>query len=170
MLHLWLLKSSAYYKISMPFNCKFISLYNNQVGIVMEQNYTIAWTIEGDVYPIADDPTQSPTHEAILFHPTLRDTFVIILRDIAHNRSWIVVDEFTSGICTNTCEFFCTLKRTITRSSLNSISGQLMKTDYILYAGLTVTFWTVIMLVSSTMKKVHSFTICFYIMSMRRHS
>jgi hypothetical protein len=30
---------------------------------------------------------------------------VIISRDIAHNRSWIVVDEFTSGICTNTCEF-----------------------------------------------------------------
>jgi hypothetical protein len=89
----------------MPFNCKFISLYNNQVGIVMEKNYTIAWTIEGDVYPIADDPTQSPTHETILFHPTLRDTFVIISRDIAHNRSWIVVDEFTSGICTNTCEF-----------------------------------------------------------------
>jgi hypothetical protein len=51
MLHLWLLKSSAYYKISMPFNCQFISLYNNQVGIVMEQNYTIAWTIEGDVSP-----------------------------------------------------------------------------------------------------------------------
>jgi hypothetical protein len=30
---------------------------------------------------------------------------VIISKDIAHNRSWIVVDEFTSGICTNTYEF-----------------------------------------------------------------
>lgn len=53
----------------------------------MEQNYTIAQTIKGDVYLIANNPTQSSTYKAILFYPTLKDTFVIILKDIAYNRS-----------------------------------------------------------------------------------